>query len=370
MRAIRVIDWGRPAELVDVPAPEPRGEELVIKVEAAGLCGSDLHLADASADAFAFDAPFTLGHEVAGIVVATGPDADSSWIGVSVVVHGVWSCGTCRNCLRGRENYCFELRRRDGRGSAIGAGIGRDGGLAERILVPSTRVLVRTDGLDPAVAAPLADAGLTAFHALSAHDDLLDARAVVIVVGVGGLGHLALQLLRHRGVGTIIAIDSSPSARELALVLGADYAFSAFGEMPSVLDDTDGHGGADVVLDFVGAAQTPAEGLAQLAPGGRLVVVGSGGARLTVGKDLGLDAGWQVGAPFWGTRAELEAVIALARGGHLHVETTRCALEDVPAFYERLRAGEVHGRVVALPHGPVSGATTRSYRGDAREEAR
>ena len=289
MRAIRLTQWGQPPELVDVPVPDPRGEELLLRVNAAGLCGSDLHLADASTDAFAFDVPFTLGHEVVGTVVAAGPEADVAWMDAPVVVHGLWSCGTCRSCVRGRETYCFAFRRQDGRGARIGAGIGRDGGLADYMVVPSTRALVRADGLDPRTAAPLADAGLTAYHSLARHEDVLDERSVVVVVGVGGLGHLALQLLRLRGVGTVVAVDSSPAARDLARRLGADAALATLAEAADHVEDAAGHRGADLVLDFVGAGATPTEALSLLAPGGRVSVIGSGGAHLTVGKNLGLE---------------------------------------------------------------------------------
>ncbi len=150
MRAVRLTGWGDGARVVRIPVPEPQGHQLLLRVEAAGLCRSDLHVMDAPAGVFDYPLPFTLGHEVAGTVVGAGPEADKSWIGESVVVHGVWSCGQCRNCRRGRENYCFELcPREDGRLAAIGNGIGYDGGLADTMIVPSGRCLVRTHGLAP-----------------------------------------------------------------------------------------------------------------------------------------------------------------------------------------------------------------------------
>ncbi|MFE7416024.1 NAD(P)-dependent alcohol dehydrogenase [Rhodococcus sp. NPDC057529] len=344
MRAVRLTTWGQPVQVQRVPVPEPRNAELLIEVRAAGLCRSDLHVMDAPAGAFDYPLPLTLGHEVAGTVVAAGPDADRSWIGESVVVHGVWSCGECRNCRRGRENYCHDLRpRADGRLPAIGNGLGHDGGLAEAMIVPSERFVVRTRGLAPESAAPLADAALTAYHAIRTNRDLVDGHAVTVVVGVGGLGHLAVQILRALGAGTIIAVDPREDSRDLALRLGADRAVS------EVADSGTEPRSADVVFDFVGSPATMESAVQLLGPGGRLVTVGSGGGRLTVGKDLGLPGGWQVSAPFWGTRADLEAVVDLAQRGLLSVESTSYRLDDAVDVYDRLRRGEIRGRAVLVP---------------------
>ncbi|MEN0136553.1 MAG: alcohol dehydrogenase catalytic domain-containing protein, partial [Rhodococcus sp. (in: high G+C Gram-positive bacteria)] len=227
MRAVRMTAWGEPAQVQRVCVPEPQGAELLIEVRAAGLCRSDLHVMDAPAGVFDYPLPLTLGHEVAGTVVGAGPDADSAWIGESVVVYGVWSCGECRNCRRGRENYCHDLRpRADGLLPAIGSGLGYDGGLADAMIVPSERFVVRTRGLAPESAAPLADAALTAYHAIRTNRDLVDSHSVVVVVGVGGLGHLAVQILRALGAGTVFAVDPRVDSRTLARRLGADAAFA------------------------------------------------------------------------------------------------------------------------------------------------
>ncbi|AHK28499.1 NAD-dependent alcohol dehydrogenase [Rhodococcus opacus PD630] len=343
MKAVRLTAWGEPAQVVPVRLPEPQGAELLIEVRAAGLCRSDLHVMDAPAGVFDYPLPLTLGHEVAGTVVDAGPGADSSWIGESVVIHGVWSCGACRNCRRGRENYCHDLRRRaDGRLPAIGNGLGYDGGLAEAMIVPSERFVVRTRGLAPESAAPLADAALTAYHAIRTNRDLVDGHSVAVVVGVGGLGHLAVQILRALGAGTVFAVDPRPESRALAMRLGADAAFADIARITQSID-------ADVVFDFVGSSATTEAAAKLLGPGARLVTVGSGGGRLTVGKDLGLPNGWQVSAPFWGTRADLEAVIDLAHRGLLSVESTAYRLDDALDVYDRLRRGAIRGRAVLVP---------------------
>ncbi|GAC02611.1 alcohol dehydrogenase [Gordonia namibiensis NBRC 108229] len=347
MLAVQLTEWGRPPVVREIADPEPTGTELLLDVDAAGLCLSDLHVMDTPSGVFDYPLPLTLGHEVAGTVRAVGPQADPAWIGETVVVHGIWSCGTCRNCARGRENYCLSLARKPGgRNPRIGNGLGHHGGLAERLLVPSADVLVPTNGLDPTVAAPLADAGLTAYHAISSNSDLIDASTVAVVIGVGGLGHMAIQILRAMGVGAVIAVDNREQARALALALKADASYPSVDE---AAEDIRARGGADIVLDFAGAPATVEPATTVLGPGGRLVIVGTAGGRVTVGKDVGLASGWQVRAPFWGTRSDLAAVVALAAAGKLTAETVTFDLRDAPEAYEQLRRGELPGRAVVLP---------------------
>lgn len=347
MRAVQLLEWGGLPHLRDVPEPKPVGEQLLIRVQAAGLCLSDLHVMDAPGDTFSYPLPLTLGHEVAGTVIAAGPDADTSWMGRSAVVHGIWACRECRNCRRGRGNYCLELRPRvDGLLPVIGNGLGRPGGLAEQMLVPSSEVLVDIKSLTAVQAAPLADAGLTAYHAINSHRSLIDGNTVAVVIGVGGLGHLAIQILKYMQVKEVVAVDNRTTALELARRLGATSAHSSMEDAASAIA---GLGAADIVFDFAGAPSTVGAAAEALAPGGRVVVVGSGGGRVTVGKDLGLASGWQVSAPFWGTRAELEAVVDLAVAGVLHAESTSYPLESAPEVYRQLRAGEIDGRAVIVP---------------------
>jgi len=342
MPAIRLLAWGRAPELVEVPVPEPVAGQLLLRVEAAGLCHSDLHIMDSPAGRMPYPLPFTLGHEVVGTVVAAGPDADASWLGRLAAVHGVWSCGRCRACRRGRENYCFALT------GPVGCGIGYDGGLAEYVLVPAARHLVGADGADPVGLAPLTDAGLTAHHVLRSLDGQLDG-ATVVVIGVGGLGHLAVQLLGPAELACLVAVDPRSEARTLAMRLGADAVVASARDAAEWLDESeDGHG-ADVVIDFVGSPETMSAAAGLLAPGGRIVVVGSAGGSLEVAKGADLPRGFGVTAPFWGTRRDLEEVVDLAAAGRVHAETEVFALGDALGAYERLRAGRVQGRAVVVP---------------------
>lgn len=347
MRAVRLVRWGERPELSEVPVPRPTGEQVLLRVDAAGLCHSDLHVMDAPSGRMPYTLPFTLGHEVVGTVVACGdevsPAQAGELTGARHAVHGIWSCGECRQCRRGRENYCVALT------GPIGAGIGYDGGLADYVLVPSARNLVAAPGVDPVALAPLTDAGLTAFHAVRPFTELL-CGGVVVVVGVGGLGHLALQLVAAQQPALVVAVDPRPEARALAERLGASTSVASVDEVGAALEVHGEPAGADVVLDFVGSGSTVAALPGLLAAGGQVAWVGSAGGRLEVAKGGDLPRGWGVRAPFWGSRADLAEVVALAAGGGLSSETETCTLDEAVAAYERLRAGGVRGRAVVVPH--------------------
>jgi propanol-preferring alcohol dehydrogenase len=305
------------------------------------LCHSDLHLMDAKPGEMPFETPFTLGHEIVGTPVAFG--AGASPVAGTVAVHGIWGCGTCRQCRHGRDNYCLNL------GASIGAGIGRDGGLADYVLVPSARHLVPCGDADPVATAPLTDAALTAYHALAPHRDNLHG-AVVAVLGIGGLGHLAVQLLNEAGPELVVAVDPRPQSRQLALGLGAHIVLASADDAIEVLAQ---HHGADLVLDFVGSPDTVGAVPRLLAPGGSAVVVGSAGGELSVAKNGGLPRGWSVRAPFWGARRDLTEVIRLAAAERLHAETEMYSLDQAMVAYDRLRAGAIRGRAVVVPHRPA-----------------
>ena len=358
MQALRLTAWGEEPELMRVPVPQPGPGELLLSVDAAGLCHSDLHVID-SGGRLPYTLPFTLGHEVAGTVHAVGTGVTSAWLGESVAVHGVWSCGVCRRCRQGRQNSCLRLT------GPVGCGLGYDGGLAEFMLVPSERFLVRTNGLPADQVAPLTDAGLTAYHAVAANLEVITDEAVVLVVGIGGLGHLAIQVLRSLSSVTVVAVDPRESARALALRHGAEVVVADLALVAEALDDrtVDAEGGLDLILDFVGSSATLSGSAGLLAPGGRLVVVGSAGGELVASKAGGLPRDWQLSAPFWGTRADLEAVVALAARGELVAESETGSLADAPELYRRLRHGEIRGRAVVVPDpSPAPLSPARAHR--------
>jgi propanol-preferring alcohol dehydrogenase len=348
MPAYRLLDWKSEVALEQVPVPAPQGRELLVEVQAVGLCHSDLFVMGCDEGVLPYDLPMTLGHEVAGRVVAAGEDVARSYLGQSGVLHGVWSCGECHNCRRGHDNHCLALQGR------IGCGLGRDGGLATYVLVPDARHFVEAHDVAPTALAPLADAGLTAYHAIRTHHDALLGDCAALVIGVGGLGHLAVQILRATTSARVLAVDPRPEACALAESLGAHYTALSVDDALARLATSTGLPGVDVALDFVGSDETMAQALAALVPGGRAVVVGGARGTLTVGKGLELPLGWQVSAPFWGPREDLVAVVELAEKGLLDPVVEVVSFSDVPAAYGRLRDGGVTGRVVVVPDDPGS----------------
>jgi alcohol dehydrogenase, propanol-preferring len=366
MRAFRIGADGVDG-LVDVAEPELQPGYVRIAVTAAGLCHSDVNVLDGLVGRD-WKRPFTLGHEVAGTVTEVHADADPSWLGAQCVVYAPTGCMECSRCLQDAWNYC--TRRTPS--SEAGVGLGGDGGLAEQMVVHPRRLL-RAKGVEPAVAAVLTDAGLTAFHA-AAQVRHRGSAAPIVVIGIGGLGHLALQVLRHASNAPLVAVDRREEARDLALNSGADY-FCTPAELPEALLDVDTSGGAGAALDFVGTDSTMSLSASVLLPDSDLVIVGSSGGRLTVGKDeTGLARGMRIHFPSWGTRSELQQVLELAQDGVLRPVVSTLSLDQVADGLNRLRAGGVLGRLVAEPsilqRSEWSASATFTISSSARDQRR
>jgi alcohol dehydrogenase, propanol-preferring len=343
MQAVQLTDWERPAVVRQVPRPKPRPGQVLLEVRAAGLCHSDLHLMHWPAGAVPYELPFTLGHEVAGTVAQLGPGAEGVEVGDSVIVYGPWGCGRCTPCSVGAEHLC-EAPGPGGRGS----GLGRDGGLAEYMIVPSPRLTVALGDLDPVAAAPLADAALTPYHAIRRALPSLREGAGAVVIGVGGLGHVAVQILRALTSCRIVAVDRREQALELAARDGAHATLAADGLTARAARRAAGGRGAALVIDCVGVEQTLELAAGIVAPGGHVSILGVGGGTFPM-RFGAVPFETSVVLSNWGTRAELADVVALARAGAIHVDVERVRLADVPAAYERLAAGAVSGRLVAVP---------------------
>ncbi len=341
MKAVQLVRWQAEPELREVEAPEAAPGGVVVEVEGAGLCHSDLHLTEWPEGTLPWDLPFTLGHETAGTVAAVGEGVTAVAEGDRVLVYGPWGCGVCWQCAQGAENLC--PNRRMG-----GCGLGHDGGLAPYVAVPSPRLLVSIGELDPIQAAPLTDAGLTPYHAIKRELPRLLAGSSVVVIGVGGLGHVAVQLLRELSPARVVAVDPRASARRLAEDAGAAVALDSAGLEPSDLRAETGPAGAALVLDFVGSDETLLLAASVVAAGGHVAMVGLGGGTFpTAGGVLPLE--WSLGKPSWGTLPELHEVVELARAGVLEVEVERVRLEETIDAYRRLRSGDVVGRAVVVP---------------------
>ena len=345
MKAYRLLEWQQPARLVEVPVPTPGPGEVLVRIGGAGACHSDISVMEWPKGALPFDVPFTLGHENAGWVEKLGPGAMGFADGDPVAVYGPWGCGTCAACIRGLDNLCERWREPN---RPRGGGLGRDGGMAEFMLVPSTRFLVPLRDLDPAAAAPLSDAGLTPYHAIATSLPYLAPGSTAVVIGVGGLGHLAVQILKAVSAARVIAVDIAPERLELARRLGADAAAISGPEAAREVIEANGGRKPELVLDFVGNDATLALARRLAKMRGRVVVVGIAAGSLDWGfGKVAQESEWMISS--WGSLPELHDVIALAERGLLKPEVTTFPLARVEDAYQALHDGKLGGRAVVVP---------------------
>lgn len=341
MRAVQLVGPGR-LEVREVPVPEISASEVLVQVVGAGLCHSDLHLLDLPE----WPVPdMTIGHETAGRVAATGSAVTGLSVGDGVLVSLVWACGVCRPCIEGRDNVCVAAGRL---GMPPCPGLGLDGGMAEYIKADA-RHLVPLGTLDPATAGPLADAGLTPMHAINGARHRLTPAAVAVVIGVGGLGHVGLQILKATTGVRVIAVDITEQKLDHARRLGADVVLASDEDTAqNILDLTYGYG-VDSVFDFVGTQPTVDLATAVIAPDGALRFVGIAGGAFTysaVPQPTAVPWGVDVRSSYGGTRLDQNQVIELARLGAISVDSTFYALDDVEKACDDLRAGRIDGRAV------------------------
>lgn len=349
MKALRYVEHGQLPQLQEIPIPEPGPGEILVKVTAAGVCHSDDAVMNMPKDEYlrrGYVFPLTLGHEGAGTIAAFGPGVKSTMqVGDAVAVYGPWGCGTCHQCAVGAENYCVNAAELGIRPPGLGA----QGCIAEYVLIDDVRHLIPLGDLDPVANVSLTDAGLTPYHAIKMALPKLGAGSVAVVIGVGGLGHVGLQLIKALSGATVIAIDISDKKLDHATVLGADHVVRSDHESAAeqILEVTGGLG-ANAVFDFVGAKPTTALAQQVAAVGSDVFIIGLGNGTVSVGfNQIAFDAAVRV--PYWGSRLELLEVFDLARAGKITVATQEYALDNAPLAYQDLRSGTVRGRAVIVP---------------------
>ncbi|MDA8371656.1 MAG: NAD(P)-dependent alcohol dehydrogenase [Nocardiopsaceae bacterium] len=344
MKAVQYANIGEIPRVVDVPVPEPGPGQVLLKVAAAGVCHSDLEVMSWSAESFPYELPLTLGHEGAGRVEAVGPEVKGIAAGDFVVVYGPWGCGACRACARGLENYCP-------RAAELGIqppGLGAPGALAEYMVVDSARHVVPIGDLDPVRTVPLTDAGLTPYHVIKRSLPKLFAGSTAVVIGAGGLGHVAIQLLRAVSATTVVALDVREESLEIARRSGAHHTLVSESSAVDTVRELSGGNGADVVFDFVGAQPTADLAAAVVAMDSDINMVGIGDGAIPV-SFTSVPFGTRVGTSYWGSRSELIELVDLAKQGAVSVHVERYGLEEAPEVYERMMAGRIHGRAVIVP---------------------
>lgn len=345
MQAFQLTAWQQPPELRDVPVPEPQAGEVLLKVAGAGACHSDLHLMDWAPGLMPFDPPFTLGHENAGWVERVGAGVHGVQADEPVLVYGPWGCGRCAACRRSSENYC----ERAAEIGVMGGGLGRDGGMAEYMLVPAERLLLPLGELDPRDAAPLTDAALTPYHAIKRSLHKLVPGSSAVVIGAGGLGHMAIQLLAALAPAQIVAVDLSAEKLALASEVGATETVQAGEDAAAQVREATRGRGAELVLDLVGSDDTLALGAQVGRPEGDLTLVGIAGGTFPL-SFFSQPYEQAIATTYWGSAIELLEVLELARAGRIHAHVERFPLDQVSEVYDRLRRGEIDGRAVICPH--------------------
>jgi NAD+-dependent secondary alcohol dehydrogenase Adh1 len=341
VKAVRLHKYEQRPVVEEVAEPTVAGPlEVIVRVGGAGLCRTDLHIVEGQwAERSGVALPYTLGHENAGWVAQVGQAVSNVAPGDGVILHPLVSCGLCRACRAGDDMHCAAGRF---------PGIDADGGMAE-LLRTSARACIRLDpSLAPAEVAALADAGLTAYHAVKKAAPLLDPGTTAVVIGAGGLGHIGIQSLAALTPATIVVVDPNPAALALAGSLGAHQLVRADGSQVRQVLELTGGDGAEVVLDFVGERGAQADAWAMTRRAGSHFVVGYGGRVQVDTIDL-ISTERSVVGNLVGSYNDLAELMVLAAQGRVRLHTATYPLEAVNQAMDDLDAGRLQGRGILVP---------------------
>jgi propanol-preferring alcohol dehydrogenase len=350
MKSFQLCTCGAPLECIEAPTPEPVGTEVLLKVLAAGVCHSDLHLSDGYFDLGGgkkfsifergMKVPVTLGHENIGEVVAIGPDARGVKIGDRRLVDPWQGCGECAVCRCGDEQLCTK---------PASIGVFRNGGYSTHLMVAHPRYLFDIGDMPPERAAPLACSGVTTYSALKKAGPTLYTHPTVII-GAGGLGLMCLALHRAMGGHSAVVVDIDASKREAAKQAGAAAVIDGNAPDAAAQVAAAAGGGAWAVIDLVGSSVTVRLGLDSLIRGGKLIVVGLYGGNIALPLPMFPMRAITIQGSYTGSLTEMKELIDLAtRTGLPTVPITTRPLPEVNTVLGDLRAGKVIGRVVLTP---------------------
>ena len=344
-----ITEFGQPLQHLELPTPEPTGTEVLVRVEHCGVCHSDIHIHDGyfgmGGDAklpLRLPLPHTLGHEVAGEVIAFGPDAIGVEIGQRSALYSWIGCGHCAACDRGEENYCNAPRN-------LGCSGGTPGGYASHVMVPHPRYLIDYGNTPPGLAATYMCSGLTAYGAMS-KIPALGPKDDVLVVGAGGVGMMGVQFAKLMfGKGPLVA-DIDEGRLQAAMGAGAKAAYNTKDPeaIKTLMADTEG--GALGVVDFVGSESSFAFATQAVRRGGRVVIVGLFGGAMSMPLPMFPIRAITIGGSYVGSLAEAEAMMELVRAGKVDpIPVKEAPLSSANAVLEDLKAGKIIGRVVLVP---------------------
>lgn len=348
MKAVVHTGYKTFPSLKDVDKPTPGPGEVLLKVAGAGACHSDVAIFDEFEEGLnpQMDPEFILGHESTGWAEELGEGVEGINVGDAYLLYGPVGCGVCRACTRGQDTYCTNAREMD----YAGLGLGLHGGMAEYIVAPA-RNLIPLGDADPIAAAPLADAGLTPYHAIKlALPHLNGGGKYALVIGLGGLGLVGVQILQALTGATIIATDMKEDAMAEAEKLGALTVPGGEGQVEKIRELTGGKG-VDAAFDFVGIGATVTTAMESAAVQGRVTVVGIGNQTPYEWAFLSTPYECELVSTYWGTIEELHEVVDMFKAGQITPQITTYSMDQALEAYQLLVDGKISGRAVVVPHG-------------------
>ena len=344
MIAARLHEYHQSLKVEEVDEPKATGPfDVVVKIGAAGLCRTDLHIQEGQwAEKSQVPLPYTPGHENAGWVHEVGSGVSNVEVGETVIVHPFISCGLCRPCRRGDDMHCVN-------GSF--PGIDRDGGFAEYLLTSARSVVKLDPSLHPKDIAALADAGLTAIHAVKKAIGVLGAGTKAVVIGAGGLGHIGIQCLKAYTPCEIIVVDPNEKALALAKELGADHTVKVENgkHVEAVQELTDGMG-AEAIIDFVGEKGAVEDGVAMIQDGGFYYVIGYG-QNIDIPTIDVISREISFIGNLVGTYIDLQDLMTLTAQGQVTLHTSTYPLDAINDAMADLDNGRLQGRGILIPAG-------------------
>ena len=341
MKAVRLHSYHKQPVVEEVPEPHARDPfDVVVRIGGAGVCRTDLHIIEEQwRDKSGVTLPYTIGHENAGWVEEIGSGVSNVAVGDTVILHPTPTCGLCHACRAGDDMHCL---------NSTFPGINTDGGMAEYLLT-SARACIKLDpATQPSDVAALADAGITAYHAVRKAVPLLYPGTVCVVNGAGGLGHIGIQSLAALTATTIVVVDRNPDALDLAAKLGADQTVLADGKQVEAVLDLTGGNGAEVVLDFVAEQGAQQDAFAMTRRGGSHFVIGYGSNIDIPTIDI-ISTERNVIGNLVGTYNDLVELMVLAQKGKVTLHTRKYPLDAALDALADLDAGRVRGRAVLTP---------------------
>ena len=341
MKAVRLHQYQQRPRVEAVADPGISGPfDVVVAIGGAGLCRTDLHIVEGQwADKSNVRLPYTLGHENAGWVHAVGSAVENVQVGEAVILHPLVTCGFCRACRAGDDVHC----------EASGfPGIDTDGGMAEFIRTSARSVVKLASGTQPAAVAALADAGLTAYHAVKKAVPLLYPGSTCVVMGAGGLGHIGIQCLRAMTATRIVVLDPNEEALALTREWGADETILVDGKHVGKVLDLTGGKGAEVVLDFVGERGAERDSWAMTRRAGSDFVIGYGGTVEIPTIDV-ISTERNLVGNLVGSYNDLVELMALNAAGKVVMHTHTYPIDAVNDAMDDLEAGRLRGRGILVP---------------------